>query len=121
MGFRNRLKELRENRKLSQAELAKAVGVSVGLIGMYESGKRNPSKEKLEAIADYFNVSLDYLNGKEDGSAYYLDPETARLADEMKDNPGRRVLMSAAEDLTPEEILEVIDFVNNLKKGNPDP
>lgn len=51
--FKDRLKELRKSRDLSQAELAEKIGVSVGLIGMYENGQRNPSKEKMEVIADY--------------------------------------------------------------------
>lgn len=40
--FKDRLKELRKSRDLSQAELAEKIGVSVGLIGMYENGQRNP-------------------------------------------------------------------------------
>ncbi len=80
MEFMDVLKKLRKDRSLSQIELAAKLDVSPGLIGMYETGKRKPSYELLEAIADFFNVSTDYLQGRESGSEYYLDPEVAQVA-----------------------------------------
>ena len=62
--FKDMLKYLRASHNISQAELAKAVGVSPSAIGMYETGEREPSFEIEEKIADYFNVSLDTLRGK---------------------------------------------------------
>ena len=83
MEFKDVLKKLRKDRALSQIELAGKLDVSPGLIGMYETGKRKPSYELLEAIADFFNVSTDYLQGRESGSEYYLDPEVAQVAQSM--------------------------------------
>ena len=48
---------------LSHRELAKKINVSPSAIGMYESGQRFPTQEVEEALADYFNVSLDVLRG----------------------------------------------------------
>lgn len=62
--FSDRLKSLREEHGLSQIQLAKALGMSNGAIGNYESGQRKPRYEDLENIADYFNVELDYLLGR---------------------------------------------------------
>lgn len=59
--FGNRLRELRENKGMTQANLAKALSISRSAIGMYEQGKREPDFETLEKIADYFNVTMDYL------------------------------------------------------------
>ena len=64
--FNEVLKELRTSRNVTQAELAKAIGVSASTIGMYETGEREPNFETEEKIADYFNVSLDMLRGKEE-------------------------------------------------------
>ena len=64
--FSEVLKELRTSRNVTQAELAKAIGVSASTIGMYEKGEREPNFETEEKIADYFNVSLDMLRGKEE-------------------------------------------------------
>ncbi|MBQ4563068.1 MAG: LexA family transcriptional regulator [Lachnospiraceae bacterium] len=63
MNFPNILKHLRTQRGINQSELATALGVSRSAIGMYESGKREPDFETMEAIADYFNVDMNYLHG----------------------------------------------------------
>lgn len=64
MNFPCILKQLRSRDDITQLELANAIGVSRSAIGMYESGEREPDFETMEAIADYFNVSMDYLHGK---------------------------------------------------------
>lgn len=65
--FRERLKELRTEKGLSQVQLAKELFMSYGAIGNYESGARkNLRIEDLETIADYFNVEIDYLLGRTD-------------------------------------------------------
>lgn len=63
-----RLKELREKNGYTQESLAQKLNTSRSRIGMYEQGKRQPDFEMQEAIADLFNVSLDYLFGREDDS-----------------------------------------------------
>lgn len=62
--FGNRLKSLRENHKLTQEQLANALEISKSSIGMYELDKRQPDFETMEAIADFFNVDMDYLYGR---------------------------------------------------------
>lgn len=60
-----RLKEIREHKRITQAELAKALKISPSAVGMYEQGRREPDHETLNKIADFFNVSIDYLLGRE--------------------------------------------------------
>ena len=62
--FNERLKLLRRESGLSQQDFAKRLGTSKSSINMYERGEREPGLETLEAIADYFNVDMDYLLGK---------------------------------------------------------
>lgn len=59
--FAKRLKDLRNERGYTQEELAKLLNTSRSTIGMYEQGKREPNFEMQEAIADLFNVNMDYL------------------------------------------------------------
>lgn len=61
-----RLKELREERRLNQEGLALKLNVSQSTISAYEIGERTPDLETLIAIANFFNVSLDYLAGLSD-------------------------------------------------------
>ncbi|MDY2628770.1 MAG: S24 family peptidase [Lachnospiraceae bacterium] len=62
--FKNVLKILRARENMSQAELAEKLGVAKSTISMYEVGKREPDFVTLEAIADFFNVDMNYLLGK---------------------------------------------------------
>ena len=61
-----RLKELREERRLNQEGLALKLNVSQSTISAYEIGERAPDLETLIEIANFFNVSLDYLAGLSD-------------------------------------------------------
>lgn len=61
-----RLKELRKTRHLSQVRLAMDLNLSQNSISRYENGEREAGYETLIAIADYFQVSLDYLLGRTD-------------------------------------------------------
>jgi len=56
---------LRLARGLTQQELAKYLGISPVTISGYENGHREPTIEMLERIADYFDVTVDYLLGRE--------------------------------------------------------
>lgn len=62
----NRLVELRKEKGLTQEELAKALNISRSALSLYEIGKRDPDTETLKKIAEYFNVSIDYLLGRTD-------------------------------------------------------
>jgi len=66
MNLSNRLKELRQQSNASQQELADLLGVSTRAWRFYESGDREPNIAGLISLADYFNVSLDYLVGRSD-------------------------------------------------------
>lgn len=114
MSFSERLKTLRKQRNISQKELAKALNMSNGLIALYESEKRYPSRDRLEQIADYFNVSIDYLIGREKGSVYYLDPEVAQIAQELHDNEDLRILFDATRKATKDDLRIVIEVVNRM-------
>ncbi len=61
-----RLKELREKRGMSQVRLAIELDLNQNTISRYESGAREADYRTLIAIADYFDVSLDYLLGRTD-------------------------------------------------------
>lgn len=62
----NRIKQLREELNLNQEDLGKVIGVTSQAIGLYENEKRKLDTETAAIIADYFNVSIDYLMCKTD-------------------------------------------------------
>ena len=61
-----KLKELRKREGLTQTELARALQVSVGAVGNWESGTRNPDVRMLRRIADCFSVTVEHLTGAEE-------------------------------------------------------
>ena len=61
-----RLIELKEKNKVIQKDIAKSVGLSLRSYQRYEYGERNPTSDILIKLADYFDVSIDYLVGRTD-------------------------------------------------------
>ena len=61
-----RLKELREERKLSQTQIGKELGYTQVCISRWESGERMPNANDIIAVAIFFNVTTDYLLGLTD-------------------------------------------------------
>ena len=59
--FSRTLASLRKAKGLTQQELSKILGLSSSSISMYERGEREPSFETMEALADFFNVDMNYL------------------------------------------------------------
>ena len=97
--YGKRLKDLREQHQYSQEELAKLLNTSRSRIGMYEQGRRQPDFEMQEAIADLFNVSIDYLFGRSEKDA--MKEQLASISD------------------NPEEIKEFMDFLSDYKSLDP--
>lgn len=64
--FAERLKELREEKNMSELQLAKVLGVSSTTINRWERGLRVPNLDSLVLLARFFDVSIDYLCGLED-------------------------------------------------------
>jgi len=64
--FGQRLRELREEKKITQAELGNKIGVSGATINRYEKGFRQPDPETLSKLADFFDVTVDFLLGRTD-------------------------------------------------------
>ena len=88
-----RIKTMRLSRRMTQADLAKAIGQSPSSITMYETGRRVPDFETLEALADVFNVPLASLVSDEDGisfedqerlEALHQDPRLGLLFDRSR-------------------------------------
>ena len=62
----NRLKKLRDKKRVSQGDLAKTIGLTHQAISQYENGKRNPNEKVWQQLADYFDVSVPYIKGEID-------------------------------------------------------
>lgn len=64
--FKNRFIELRKEKKLSQKAIAENIRIGLRSYQRYEYGERKPDSDVLLAVAEYYNVSVDYLLGRTD-------------------------------------------------------
>nr|DAU31398.1 MAG TPA: repressor protein [Caudoviricetes sp.] len=96
------LKLLRNEKNMSQQELADALGISKSSINMYERGERQPNFEVLEAIADFFNVDIDYLLGRTNKTTKIINPNTVAAHFD-------------GDEYTPEELDEIKAFAEFVK------
>lgn len=120
MTIGKRIKELREKHGMSQVDLADKISVSKQTLYKYENGIiTNIPSDKIESIAKVFNISPSYLMGWKDEDAdsegYYTNPETARLAQELFETPGMRILFDAARDSDPKDLQMAADLLKRLK------
>ena len=121
------IRYLRRKKEMSQDALADLLGYkSYTTIQKWEMGVSEPPIKQLRRMADLFAVDINDMatvdiEKKElapDPSPYYLNPETAALAQELFENPKIRVLFDAAKDCAPEDIQMAADLLMRLKETN---
>lgn len=105
-------------------QVSKATGIAQSTLSDWKSGKSVPKADKIQRIADYFGVPTEYLmtgEEKKDGPKYYLNDETAAIAQDIFENKELRLLFDAAKDAEPEDLETVHSMLLALKrkeKGN---
>jgi transcriptional regulator with XRE-family HTH domain len=118
MIFAKTLRKLRKEKGITMEELAHFIDVSYSLIAMYENDKRQPTPKTLQALADYFNVSIDYLLGRTD------NPKTALIEGddvpkELRDL-GVEYFTIAKElkdaKIPPDDIRKIVEAIKNINK-----
>lgn len=116
------IKQEREKAQLTQEELAEKLGLQKSAIAKYENGRvENIKRSVVQKMAAIFNCDPAYLMGLRDNqeaeqsSAYYMNPETAEIAQEVFDNPDLRLLFDAAKDSKPEDLRMAADMLKRFK------
>lgn len=115
----DKLKRLREERNLSQAEVAKALGLDRTTYIKYERG--GSIRRNVLALARFFNVTTDYLLGNDAAPAQhaptpsYLDPEAAALAKQYQTDESTRLLLEAAKGAKPQDLQKAAEYLCFLK------
>lgn len=108
--LKDMLSYYRKRDNLSQRELAKKIGVSPSTIGMYESGKRFPTHEIEEALADIFNVSLNTLRGYDEEGAFIISSFEKELIKKYR----------TADNSTKDVIVRLLAFAVDQENKNND-
>lgn len=103
----NKLKELRTEKGLLQSDIAKIINKSERTVGFYETGERDMGTETLSILADFFDVTIDYLLGKTE----------VRNAEEANFQFAFHKDIDT-KGLTKEDIKEALEIYRMLKKRN---
>lgn len=120
--------KIRDAAGCKDADVSKATGISKSTFSDWKSGRSKPKQEKLQKIADYFGVSVDYLmTGKnssnikvvdENNNVVVLDDEALELIDSLRSNPEMRMLFSVSKKATKEDIIKAVKIIEALKDEN---
>lgn len=121
--FGERLSQLRKEKGLTQEELAKALNMTRSSLSLYEIGKRDPDTDTLKKIADFFNVSTDYLLGQTDirnqadeiTDAVSDDPELAEFWNDLKQREDLKLLFKQTRNLSPKAIKQVMRIIKAIE------
>ena len=111
--------KLLQARGLKAADVCRGTGLPSSLFSEWKKGKSTPKADKIKKIADFFGVSPEYLmtgEEPENGERYYLNDETAAMAQQLFENKELRVLFDTAKDATPEDLQTVHSMLLALKK-----
>lgn len=98
----DRIAHLREKRGLTQEELSVKLGISRAALSHYETNRREPDYDTLGNIANFFNISLDYLLGRTNNPESVLDQDVRDFVDSL--------------ELSDESILEKFDLTVDGRK-----
>lgn len=105
-------------------QMCKAAGVQRSALSDFKSGKNKTiSFSNLQKIADYFNMTVDELvngNSKKSLNISSEDEEISEMIEELKNNPGKRLLFSKTKKATKADIEKIIAMVDILTGGNDD-
>jgi transcriptional regulator with XRE-family HTH domain len=111
--FPDRLKNLRKNINKTQQQMADLLGISRQAYGYYENGSRQPDFESLKTLANYFDVTIDYLltgkkemNSNEEMWKELLDPEKQVFFKDLLDAPEEKI----------EELIRFWEFIKERDK-----
>ncbi len=111
--FAEKLKEIRRRDGITQLQAAKILGVSLGAVGNWESGKRTPDAEMLVQIADTFGVTVDYLLGRtEDGGS--TPTETERCIEQLKKRPELVALVTLMQNADEGDVKRITRVVEAM-------
>lgn len=114
-----KFKKLLELHNVTPYRVHKETGISTATLSDWKNGKSQPKPDKIALIAKYFDVPTSYFYGEEEdfhSEKYYLNDETAAMAQKLFENKDLRVLFDAAQDASPEDLKTTYDMLMALKK-----
>lgn len=116
------LRRIASDANKTQADIARDLRLNKATVSSWMNGTRVPRMDKVDMLASYFNVNRANIMEEHTSTkrSYYLDPETARVAQDLFDDRNLHALLDAARGNSPENIRLATDLLTKLKGTNPD-
>ncbi|MCD8327666.1 MAG: helix-turn-helix transcriptional regulator [Ruminococcus sp.] len=109
---------------VSAYKVAKETGISQATMHDWKTGRCTPKLDKLQKIADYFNVPIEYLTRdpsvmvEAHNEPIYLDEETRDIIDELRTRPEMKVLFSVSKNVTKEDIEATVEILKRMQRNS---
>lgn len=108
--------KLVKERGLKVSDVCRATGISPSTLSDWKAGRSTPKMKNMAKLTEYFGVSMEYLMTGKKQDEYYLNPETAKIAQQVFDDPDLRLLFDAARDVKPENIRLAAEMLRRFKE-----
>ncbi len=115
MDMRQRIKDLCRKHEISMNALEKELGLGIGYIS--KLGKTTPSTKKIQLIADYFNVSVDYLMTGKEITEQKFTAESAHIVAKIRNDKELTKALEKYFAMSEDKKKHVIDTINMLSEG----
>lgn len=114
-----KFEKLLEKQRVSAYQVAKATGLNQAMFSEWKKGSYSPKIDKLQKIADYFGVTVEYFLDEKytesNSHKYYVNDETGIMAQKLFQNKDLKLLFDAAVDASPEDLKTVHAMLLALK------
>lgn len=114
------VEQLMKERNLKIADVQRGTGLPYSTFTDWKAGRYTPKIDKIQKIADFFGVTVNYIKTGKENEEYYIDDEAAVFAQELLKNKELRILMSAGRGANSGQLLLAAQMLEEMKKTNPD-
>lgn len=108
--------EARDKKGLKDAHVAEATSIGRSTFSDWKSGRSTPKPEKLQKIADYLGVSVEWILTGESPTGYYYNEDAMQIAQEIYQNKDLHMLFDMTRDATADELRDFAEMVKLMKK-----
>lgn len=109
--------ELMREKGVNATQVSRDTGIPRTFFSDWKKGKYNPKTDKLQKLAQYFNVPIEYftkIEYEKDLSEYYTDVKSAIIAQSMFEDPDMRTLYHIKKNIEPEVFQAHVDMIKKL-------